>query len=124
MIPLYYQSPQKKGQLKLLVGVSVGLIVFGWIVWVTKFGFSSGLAEDVPLFASWRKSSQAASSELKEFKDKLQNTMTGLEKTALQEKAKQDMIEKLKQEITTQYASSTETEVIATSTVSTTNIEQ
>lgn len=123
MIPLYHQSPEKKRQLKLLVGVSVGMIVFGWIIWVTKFGFSSGLAEDVPLFASWRKSSEAASNELKEFKDKLQNTMTGLEKTALQEKAKQDMIEKLKQEIVSQQASSTEAEVIATSTASTTNIE-
>lgn len=123
MIPLYHQSPEKKRQLKLLVGVSVSMIVFGWIIWVTKFGFSSGLAEDVPLFASWRKSSEAASNELKEFKDKLQNTMTGLEKTALQEKAKQDMIEKLKQEIVSQQASSTEAEVIATSTASTTNIE-
>lgn len=123
MIPLYHQSPEKKRQLKLLVGVSVGMIVFGWIIWVTKFGFSSGLAEDVPLFASWRKSSEAASNEFKEFKDKLQNTMTGLEKTALQEKAKQDMIEKLKQEIVSQQASSTEAEVIATSTASTTNIE-
>jgi len=123
MIPLYHQSPEKKRQLKLLVGVSVGLIVFGWIIWISKFGFSSGLANDIPLFASWRKSSQAASNELKEFKDKLQNTMTGLEKTAIQEKAKQDMIEKLKQEIVSQQASSTEAEVIATSTASTTNIE-
>jgi hypothetical protein len=123
MIPLYHQSPEKKRQLKLLVGVSVGLIVFGWITWISKFGFSSGLANDISLFASWRKSSQAASNELKEFKDKLQNTMTGLEKTAIQEKAKQDMIEKLKQEIVSQQASSTEGKIIATSTATTTNIE-
>jgi hypothetical protein len=124
MLPFYYQSSQKKRQLRLLVGVSVGLIVFGWIMWIIKFGFSTGLAEDASLFSNWQKSSQTVSDELKIFKDKLQNSMTGFEKIVIQEKAKQDMIERLKQEIVFKSASSTEvTTVIVTSSASATNIE-
>jgi hypothetical protein len=121
MIPLSSQSPKKIRQLTMLVSISVGLIVIGWLVWVSKFGFSSGGAEDTPLFESWRKSSQAASEELKIFKSKLNNTMTDLEKTAQQEKTEQVMIEKLKQEIITQDAFSSSSQETSSTPTSTTD---
>lgn len=107
MLFLPQLTPAKKKQLTYLLLLSVGLVVVIWIFWVTKFGYNRQTQTGNEFFNTFRQRSQDTVNQYNNLKDQLQATWQQVENTVTQSQKQEEIIDQMKERITTNTPSST-----------------